>query len=71
MVELPEQIVVVPVMLVGAVGGVLMVTFNVRSVLLPLLLFALTLMFPLLVPGVIVMLVPVELPDHPLGKAHV
>lgn len=60
---------VVPVI----VGSAFIVTDNVRAVLLPQLLFAVTLIFPLcaFASGVADILVLVELPDHPLGKVHV
>jgi hypothetical protein len=53
------------------VGGRFTVTANVLTVLLPQILFAVTLIFPLLAPTVVVIEVVVEVPVQPDGKVQV
>jgi hypothetical protein len=67
----PEQIVVVPEILPGVVGGVLTVIARVCAVELPQELLAVTEIFPLVVLAVAVMLLLVLLPLHPPGNVHV
>ncbi len=55
----------------GRVGIVETDTANVRAVLVPQKLLAVTDMSPLLVPTVAAIDVEVELPLHPEGKLHV
>jgi hypothetical protein len=69
--ELPWQTVLLPLMALGCAGRGLTVTAKICAELLPQLLFALTEMFPLLAPTVVVIDVVVEDPVHPDGSVHV
>ena len=69
--ELPEQIVVSPLMVRGAEGTLSTVTLIDCDADEPQMLFAVTVMLPLVVFEVALMELDVELPVHPLGKVHV
>ena len=55
----------------GWAGGAVTDTLNVRALLVPQKLFAVTETVPPLASGVAVIDVDVELPPHPDGKVHV
>ena len=55
----------------GWAGGAVTDTLNVRALLVPHELLAVTEIVPPLAPGVVVIEVEVELPVHPDGKVHV
>jgi len=68
----PAQAVVLPVIPEGCAGAVdVMVSAAVVSALLPQLLFALTERVPPVGPVVVVIVLPVDVPVHPDGKAQV
>jgi hypothetical protein len=67
---LPEQIVVGPVMVPGVSGILLTDTARVCAVLEPQVLFAATVIFPPVVPAVVVILVVELVPVQPLGIVH-
>ena len=69
--ELPEQAVVLPLIVPGWEGMMATVTARVRAVDVPHVLFAVTEMFPLVALAVAVMEVVVEVPVQPPGKVHV
>ena len=71
MFELPEQIIVLPLMVPGVAGAVLTVTANACAVDEPQVLLAETVMFPPVVLAVAVIEVVVEEPVQPLGNVHV
>ena len=59
---------VTPLMAVGVAGtAVLTTTARVSPGLLPQVLWAITITFPLLAPAVVAKVVDVEVPDHPPG----
>ena len=60
-----------PEIVPGCAGAVVVVTANVFAVLLPQVLFAVTEIVPPVLPVVTVMVVLVEEPDHPDGNVHV
>ena len=60
-----------PLIAAGCAGTGFTVIASVCAVLVPQLLFAVTLMVPLVAPGVTLMLLVVEVPLHPLGNTHV
>ena len=61
----------VPLIVPGVAGAGATVTASICAVELPQLLFATTEIVPLNVPEVAVMLLDVDVPDHPLGNVHV
>jgi hypothetical protein len=71
MFELPEQIVVLPVIGPGVAGMVFTVTAKVRGVDVPHVLLAVTVTFPLVVLATAVMDVVVDVPVQPPGNVQV
>ena len=70
--ELPEQIVVLPVIAPGCVGAdVVTVTDRVWALLEPQELFAMTCMFPDVAPGITTIELVVEVPVQPEGNVQV
>lgn len=69
--ELPEQTMVLPLMLPGVAGMVFTVTDNDCTADEPQLLFADTVTFPLVVLAVAVMELVMEVPAQPLGNVQV
>ena len=67
----PEQTATVPVIAPGVAGGLVTVTVNVCAADEPQLLFALTVMLPLVAPAVATMEVDVDVPDQPPGNVQV
>ena len=60
-----------PVILLGWVGVGFTIIANVRGVLLPQVLFAVTIIVPEVLPMVALIEFVVETPVQPLGKVHV
>ena len=71
MLDDPEHTVVLPVIEPGVAGVVFTVTASVWAVEAPHALLAVTVMFPLLAPAVVLMLLVVLVPVHPPGKVQV
>ena len=71
MFELPVQTLVTPLIAPGAAGTVFTDTVRVWAVEEPQLLFAVTVIFPLVEPATAVMEFVVELPVQPEGKDQV
>lgn len=69
--NVPEQIIVVPEIDPGVAGIVLTVIAKLAAEELPQLLFAVTVIFPLVELAVVRMLLVVEVPLHPDGNVHV
>ena len=69
--RLPLHTVVGPVIYAGVAGTVDIDTPNVCAVELPQLLFAVTDIVPPVALAVALMLLVVDVPDHPLGSVHV
>ena len=69
--EDPEQMVALPVIDPGIEGAEFTVIVKVCTTEEPQRLFAFTLMFPPVVPAMVLILVVVEVPDHPDGNVHV
>jgi hypothetical protein len=68
---LPEQIVAGPEIVPGVAGVELTVTANVCAALVPHVLSAVTVIFPLVVFAVVVIEFVVEVPLQPNGDVHV
>ena len=68
---LPEHIGVNPEIVPGVAGVVFTVIANICDELLPQVLFAVTVIFPLVVDAVVLMELVVEVPVHPPGNVQV
>ena len=69
--ELPEQMVVVPVIAPGVAGAVFTTMACVDAAEVPHALFAVTVMLPDVVLAVVEIELVVEVPVQPLGNVHV
>jgi hypothetical protein len=69
--ELPEQMLVLPLIVPGTAGTLLTVTLRVLGTDEPQALLAVTLAFPLVALAMVLMEFVVEVPVQPPGKVHV